>query len=167
MWYHCNMINITEKNWTTGSNKNIDFYEVLKIIKTHTLKGSKVFIGSDSFISSRKVCFATAICLYGGQAPSRYFFFKEKVESNRFKHLVSRITEETRRSVEVGCFLMEEYNFDPQLIELHLDISPFAAGNATSKFSDMLKGYVQGYGFEYQLKPNAWASQSIADRHSK
>ena len=31
----------------------------------------------------------------------------------------------------------------------------------------MLKGYVQGYGFEYRLKPDAWASQSIADRHSK
>ena len=62
---------------------------------------------------------------------------------------------------------MEEYNFDPSLIELHLDVSPFSAGNATSKFSDMLKGYVQGYGFDFRLKPNAWASQSIADKHSK
>jgi predicted RNase H-related nuclease YkuK (DUF458 family) len=161
------MKNITQKNWITGSNKVIDFYEVLKIIKNYTLKGSKVFIGSDSFISNKKVCFATAICLYGGSAPGRYFFFKEKVPVKQYKHLVSRITEETRRSVEVGCFLMDEYNFNPQLIELHLDVSPFSAGNATSKFSDMLKGYVQGYGFEYQLKPNAWASQSIADRHSK
>ena len=161
------MKNITQKNWITGSNKVIDFYEVLKIIKNYTLKGSKVFIGSDSFISNKKVCFATAICLYGGDSPGRYFFFKEKVPVKQYKPLVSRITEETRRSVEVGCFLMDEYNFNPQLIELHLDVSPFSAGNATSKFSDMLKGYVQGYGFEYQLKPNAWASQSIADRHSK
>ena len=63
--------------------------------------------------------------------------------------------------------LMEEYNFNPANIELHLDVSPFSAGNATSKFSDMLKGYVQGYGFDYRLKPEAWASQSIADKHSK
>ena len=64
-------------------------------------------------------------------------------------------------------FFMEEYKIEPCLIELHLDVSPFSAGNATSKFSDMLKGYVQGYGLDYRLKPDAWASQSIADKHSK
>ena len=47
--------NITQKYWITGSNKVIDFYEVLKIIKNYTLKGSKVFIGSDSFISNKKI----------------------------------------------------------------------------------------------------------------
>ena len=62
---------------------------------------------------------------------------------------------------------MNEYGFNPVNIELHLDVSPFNLNNATSKYSDMLKGFVQGYGFEYQLKPNAWASQTIADRHSK
>lgn len=161
------MINITKKNWTTGSNKNIDFYEILKITKDYIVKGSKVFIGSDSFISNKNVCFASTICLYGPNTPSRYFFFKENLPSKQFIALVSRITEETRRSVEIGCFLMDEYGFNPQSIELHLDVSPFSAGNATSKFSDMLKGYVQGYGFDYKLKPDAWASQSIADKHSK
>jgi predicted RNase H-related nuclease YkuK (DUF458 family) len=82
-------------------------------------------------------------------------------------HLISRITEEARRSIEVGTLLMNEYKFDASLIELHLDISPISCGNATSKFSDMLKGYVQGYGFNYRIKPDAWASQSIADKHSK
>ena len=148
-------------------DKSIDFYEILKIINDHTLKGSKIFIGTDSFISQEKVCFASAICLYGGELPSRYFFSKEKVPKNSFNVLVSRILEETRRSVEIACLLMEEYNYDPSKIELHLDVSPFSQGNATSKFSDMLKGYVQGYGLDYRLKPDAWASQSIADRHSK
>ena len=45
--------------------------------------------------------------------------------------------------IEIGCLLMDEYGFNPNSIELHLDVSPFSAGNATSKFSDMLKGYVQ------------------------
>lgn len=161
------MKHITQQNWSTGSNIEIDFYEILKILKEHTTKGSKVFIGSDSFISSKKVCFASAICLYGPDTPSRYFFFKEIVPKKPYTALVSRITEETRRSVEIGCLLMDEYGYSPQKIELHLDVSPFSAGNATSKFSDMLKGYVQGYGFDYRLKPDAWASQSIADKHSK
>ena len=161
------MKHITQKNWSTGSNEPIDFYDILKIIKEYRIKGSKVFIGSDSFISQKKVCFASTICLYGPNAPGRYFFFKEIIPNKQYIALVSRITEETRRSVEIGCLLMDEYGFDPRFIELHLDVSPFSAGNATSKFSDMLKGYVQGYGFDYRLKPDAWASQSIADKHSK
>ena len=62
---------------------------------------------------------------------------------------------------------MEEYGIDPSRIELHLDVSPFGLNNGTSKYSDMLKGYVQGYGLDYRLKPDAWASQTIADKHSK
>ena len=62
---------------------------------------------------------------------------------------------------------MNEYNFDPDTIELHLDVSPFGLNNGTSKYSDMLKGYVQGYGIDYRLKPDAWASQTVADKHSK
>jgi len=92
---------------------------------------------------------------------------KNKIESNRFNSLVSRITEETRRSIEIASLLIEEYDYDPSFIEVHLDVSPFTAGNATSKFSEMLKGYVQGHGLDYKLKPDAWASQSIADKHSK
>ena len=161
------MKHIVKKKWITGSGNQIDFYEILKIIKNHTILGSKIFIGTDSFVSRKSVCFATAICLYGSELGNRYFFFKETKKEKPFAALVSRITEETRRSIEIGCFLTQEYNFNPEDIELHLDVSPFTAGTATSKFSDMLKGYVQGYGFDYRLKPDAWASQSIADKHSK
>mgnify|MGYP003948975095 CR=1 FL=1 len=161
------MKHIVEKNWVTGSGEAIDFYEILRLLKDYTVKGSRVFIGSDSFASTTSVCFASTICLHGGSAPSRYFFFKDHVPHKPYVALVSRITEEVRRSVEIGCLLMEEYGFNPESLELHLDVSPFSAGNATSKFSDMLKGYVQGYGFDYRLKPNAWASQTIADKHSK
>tara|TARA_B100000902_G_C27148451_1_gene832404 strand:+ start:454 stop:939 length:486 start_codon:yes stop_codon:yes gene_type:complete len=161
------MKGITEKKWITGSGSEIDFYKILQILKKHIIKGSRIFIGTDSFISNDKVCFASAICLYGGDLPGRYFFSRENETSKKFEILVSRITEEVRRSIEIGCLLMEEYNFSSSSIELHLDVSPFSAGMATSKFSDMLKGYVQGYGFNCRLKPEAWASQSIADKHSK
>lgn len=161
------MKHITEKNWISGSGISFDFYQILKLIKEHTFKGSRIFIGTDSFVSDQKVCFASAICLHSEALGGRYFFFRDYLPEKRFLALVSRITEEARRSVEIGCLLMDEYNFEPSVIELHLDVSPFSAGNATSKFSDMLKGYVQGYGFDYRLKPDAWASQSIADKHSK
>jgi predicted RNase H-related nuclease YkuK (DUF458 family) len=161
------MKHIVEKSWVTGSDNNIDFYELLNLSREYILKGSKLFIGSDSFISKQKICFATALCLHGGEMGGRYFFFKDFVPKNQYSNLVSRITEETRRSVEIAAMLMDEYNFNPSNIELHLDVSPFGANNGTSKYSDMLKGYVQGFGVDYRLKPDAWASQTIADKHSK
>ena len=94
------------------------------------------------------------------------YFYKENLQM-KYSNLVGRITEETRRSVEIACLFMYEYSIEPKNIELHLDVSPFGTNNGTSKYSDMLKGYVQGYGVDYRLKPDAWASQTIADKHSK
>jgi len=31
----------------------------------------------------------------------------------------------------------------------------------------MLTGFAKGSGFNVKIKPNAWASQSVADKHSK
>ena len=161
------MKHIVNKNWVTGGNKQIDFYDLLRLTRQSILDGCKVFIGSDSFISRDKVCFASAVCLHGGGRGGRYFFFKDFLPKPQYSQIVTRITEETRRSVEIACLFMNEYGIDPQNIELHLDVSPFGANNGTSKYSDMLKGYVQGFGVDYRLKPDAWASQTIADKHSK
>ena len=161
------MKKITQKKWITGSGFKIDFYEILQIIKNHTLQGSKIFIGTDSFISNQKVCFATALCLHGGTGPGRYFFYKDKEDSKSFSVLIARITEEVDRSIQLAQLLTQEYKIKSSFIELHLDVSPKSAEEGTSKFSDMLRGYVRGYGLDCRLKPDAWASQSIADRHSK
>ena len=161
------MEHIVKKNWVTGSDQRIDFYDLLKLTREYVRNGSKIFIGSDSFISREKVCFASALCLHGGDQGGRYFFYKDFLPKMQYKQLVARITEETRRSVEIACLLMDEYGISSQNIELHLDVSPFGMNNGTSKYSDMLKGYVQGFGVDYRLKPDAWASQTIADKHSK
>ena len=158
---------VQNKNWTTGSNKGIEFNNIIDIVRTHVTSGSKVFIGSDSFTSAGKVCFASTICLHGGNLPSRYFFYKENEKSKKYNTLVQRITEETRRSIELAELLFITHDFDPEIMEVHVDVSPFNAKQGTSKFSDMLKGYVNGYGFDCKIKPNAWASQSVADKHSK
>lgn len=161
------MEHIVNKNWITGNNKQIDFYDLLKLTREYVQKGAKIFIGSDSFIARDKVCFASAVCLYGGENGGRYFFFKDFLPKLNYSQLVVRITEETRRSVEIACLFMNEYGIQPDNIELHLDVSPFGTNNGTSKYSDMLKGYVQGFGVDYRLKPDAWASQTVADKHSK
>ena len=156
-----------KKKWSTGSGLAIGFSEIIVHLKEYVSRGSKIFIGSDSFISNERICFSTAVCLHGAKMPSRYFFIKQHTPKKDFSNLASRITEETRRSIEVACLLMGEHRLRRENIELHLDVSPTSEGNATSKYSEMLRGYIQGYGINCKLKPFAWASQSVADRHSK
>ena len=158
---------LQDKNWHTGSNRQIKFDEIKNIVLDYLERGARIYIGSDSFITQGKVCFASTICLHGPSLGGRYFFFRENEKSRHFLQLVTRITEETRRSVEIAEILMSECGIDPSNIELHLDVSPFQARNGTSKFSEMLKGYVIGFGLNCKLKPNAWAGQTIADKHSK
>ena len=69
--------------------------------------------------------------------------------------------------MELAEHIMNNYDINSEDIELHIDVSPFYMKNGTSKFSDMLRGYVAGAGFECRVKPEAWASQSVADKHSK
>ncbi|MBT7243789.1 MAG: hypothetical protein HN879_10280 [Flavobacteriaceae bacterium] len=161
------MCELLRLNWVSGSGKKTNFKEIIKILKDSIKKGSKVFIGSDSFTTKNKVNFASAICLYGGQAPSRYFFAREYLPQDNFNALVTRITEEVRRSVELAEHIMTNHDVNSDNIELHIDVSPFHMKNGTSKYCDMLKGYVTGAGFECRVKPQAWASQSVADKHSK
>lgn len=158
---------LCNKRWITGSGKELSFKKVEDIISNYLKTENKLFIGSDSFASKRKTCFVTAICLVSPNLPAKYFFYREYVPSKKYNILSSRITEEVRRSIEAAEILSENLNITPDKIELHLDVSPFGTNHKTSKFSDMLTGYVQGYGFSCKVKPNAWASQSVADRHSK
>ena len=154
-------------NWCSANGDDVSLSQIIETCKIFIPQGSRIFIGSDSFATSTKINFATVICVYGRGIISRYFFAKQYVEKNRYRNLASRITEEVRRSIELAELLKRDYMISPSNIELHLDVSSKKAKNGTSKYSDMLKGYVAGAGFSCKIKPNAWCSQTIADRHSK
>ncbi len=163
-----NLLKSCEKRiWTSGSGVSLGYDQVFDEILKYSKKDCKIFIGSDSAMYKKQITFCSAICIHGNSRISKYFFNKYKVNEGLFPNLISRILEETRLSLDIANNLVTEREIPNNLIEVHLDVSPFEAKTKTSKFSDMLKGYVSGAGFNYQLKPFAWASQSVADKHSK
>ena len=161
------MTAIADKLWYTGAGVLISFEGLSSIVSDHVHKGSKVFIGTDSFITKHRVNFASAICLHGGERSNRYFFTREYVPVKFYGALISRITEEVRRTIELADFLHNKFSIATEDIEVHIDVSPFGRATPTAKFSDMLQGYVQGAGYDCKVKPDAWASQTVADKHSK
>jgi hypothetical protein len=152
--------------WYTGSNQPISIEEIINIAKKYIKNNGNVYVGTDSFISKNKCVFATALCLHGADTESgnRYFFKKSIVKKNKFSSLLQRITREVERTLELAELLYEN---DIEEFEIHIDVSPPNKATKTSKFSDMLMGYVKGNGFTCKIKPNAWASTSVADKHSK
>ena len=76
--------------WHTGSDKDINFREIINKVKECVSDGGRLFIGSDSFISKNKVNFATAICLYGDGKGGRYFFHKEYLPKKKYNFLVNQ-----------------------------------------------------------------------------
>ena len=93
-----------------------------------------------------------------------FFYNRERIKVEKFGSLVNRILHEVSKSVNVGLALREQ---DINNIELHIDASAPGEGNATSRFCDMLSGFAKGAGFKIKVKPDAWSSSSIADKHAK
>jgi len=152
--------------WNSGSGKEVEFENILEEIKKHSNDNGNIFIGCDSQIIKDRCVFSTVICLHGAdnQEGGYYFFKREKREKNSFPTMLMRLTKEVEKSIEMGCKILE---INPDVnIEIHIDASA-KKEEKTSKFSDMLMGYAKGAGFSCKIKPDAWASNSIADKHSK
>ena len=154
------------KVWHTGSGETISLEEIFDNIYRHTKNSGRVYIGCDSQIVKKDCIFSTVICFHGatGQRGGNYYFTREKLARKSFSSILQRLTSEVEKSINMAIEITDKYpNID---IEIHVDTNS-KENQATSKYTDMLVGYVKGAGFSCKTKPFAWASNSIADKHSK
>jgi len=152
--------------WHSGSGDRFNFNAVLDQIRDHIDSQGKIFIGSDSFITGDDCVFATAICLHGAdnQPGGKYFFKRTRHSRKKFTELLVRILREVQDSVEISLEIAERFpNAD---LEIHVDVGT-GESNKTNRFVSMLTAYAKSSGFSCKVKPYAWASASVADRHSK
>jgi len=153
-------------SWFSGKGYEIDFDDILLEIEKHIANDGGVFIGTDSMPRIDMCTFATAICLHGArdQSGGRYFY-KRSIERNEgFSSLRYRIMCEVQRSIDIGIKIMS-LNPDAS-VEIHIDIGS-TAKSKTRGLKEALGGWALGAGFEYKIKPHAWASASVADKHTK
>lgn len=157
----------TSFEWFTPCGDNVSFDSILLDLKRHTAKGGKIFIGTDSLLNNDTCIFARAICLHGaiGQSGGTYFISRKKENAKQFKILATRMLAEVEKTVNTALKIAE--SCPDALIELHLDISSSIEKGPSGKYADMLTGFARSTGFPCKVKPDSWASSSIADRHSK
>jgi|688.fasta_scaffold302405_2 predicted RNase H-related nuclease YkuK (DUF458 family) len=152
--------------WHTPSGRELQEKELLEEIKKAVSEHAKVYVGCDSAVVGDHVFFADVVCLHGGDGwqGGRYFFKREGIERKVVPTLKVRITEEANRTVMTASMLME--HIDPDCMEIHLDVNRSKI-HASSVLAERLSAYARSLGVDVKLKPDSWASTTIADKHSR
>ena len=152
--------------WHSGSGNKVSLEAIYNKINLHTRKNGCVYVGCDSQIYGDKCTFSTVICLHGAddQKGGYYFFKREKTKRNDYPTMIVRLLREVELSIKIGYEILE--NNSNADIEIHIDANS-KKDKPTGKFADMLMGYAKGAGFRCKIKPEAWASNPIEDKHSK
>ncbi len=133
----------------------------------------KVAIGTDSQKNSNGYRFATVIVIIreenlgdgvvmgrGGMIVAKTYY-SDKYKQTR-GGVKERMLFEVANSVEVAYEispLLDTYNIP---LEVHADINPDVKWESSKALSEAV-GYILGMGYEFRVKPNAWASSSVAD----
>ena len=152
------------KSWFTGAGACHDFDSVLQAVSENK-KEYELHVGADSHLVGEKYMLAVAICLYKPASGGNYFFSRKSMSPKKYSSLGLRLHSEAYAAVEVAALIHKRIDENLK-ITVHVDISP----NPAHKSSKHLKGicsFIQALGYEFRIKPDAWASSSVADSHAK
>lgn len=134
----------------------------------------QVIVGTDSHMHGREFRFITVVCVYRVGKGGNYYYLEtyepreNYVQGARGKKVKGnqkmRMFVEVEKSISLADSLFEKTGVLPII---HIDASPFHKKEFTSAFSDQLKGYVTGAGYECVLKPDSFVANAVADKHTK
>ncbi len=157
-----------KKRWMSPSDarvRNLD--EIIEHIKS--LDNHSIYVGCDSHAAKgakNKYLFAIAICVISKENNSKgnRYFYSRGVFSRTFSSLKERLTQEVAFSAEIASLLTSKL---PSIdITLHADSGSDNKAKS-AQFTETFRQWAIGIGCKFASKPDAWASSSIADRHSK
>tara|TARA_Y100001938_G_scaffold133793_1_gene193530 strand:- start:433 stop:909 length:477 start_codon:yes stop_codon:yes gene_type:complete len=149
----------------TFEGAEVPYEDFIKEMKLLNSEGLDVYIGTDSQVIKQKISIATCICFYKrGIAKNRVYYIKKRVKEERYPTLRSRMLFEAYTSLEAA---LEIDPFIKGSLTVHLDIGSDFKKNKTAKFSKELQILVKSQGFGCEIKPNSWASSSLADMYTK
>ena len=153
--------------WKTGKKKKIEFDKIINILEeVSKSKDHKIIVGTDSVRLGEDFVFANAICVLNNNSfyDRKYFYNRLKEKSESFGNLYDRLLKETSDSIDIACLIKE--NIKSVNIEIHVDVN-CDSSHMSSRYRNMLVGYVTGCGFLCKVKPDSFVASGIADIHTK
>ena len=155
-----------KKNQIRGFyNEEVSYSYFLEKLKEYNNEGFDAYIGTDSQVIKGKVSVVTCVCLYKfGAKKNEIFYIKNRVPVKRLPTLRARMLHEAYKSLEAAI------DVDPFIdgkLTVHLDIGTDPKRSPTARFKKELQVLVRSQGFGCEVKPNSWASSSVADMFTK
>lgn len=157
--------------FTEGFNKKIPFSEVIKkienFVSTEPDYEYRVSIGTDSMTHTSTV-FVLAIVVH--RVGKGGIFFYKRFHHDIIKNLREKLYAETSLSISATELLLERlFELDEDIdkkikLSIHLDIGE---SGPTKDLIKELEGWVTALGYDYAIKPDAYAASTIADKYSK
>jgi len=151
--------------WVSPDGSQIKNEDFDSTVKDLIEKGSNVYVGTDSMLRGSNCIFATVIAFHNNEKKIATYYYKKFRSTNpEYKNLKSKITEEVSLSVQAAQKVNE---CSPSTkVEVHVDIG-LNKENKTRVMMPTVTGWISGMGFGLKVKPDSWASSSIADNHTK
>ncbi|MCP4130159.1 MAG: hypothetical protein GY754_04000 [bacterium] len=138
--------------------RKLEYPTLLETIETSS-QDSAIYVGCDSKLTGPYTLFGLVVVLHieghkGGMV------YGQKSLVNRRMAINERLLREVDIAMESAFTICG--SVDRRVMEVHLDINP----NPEHKSNGVMKravSYVQAQGFEYKIKPSAWAASTAAD----
>ena len=137
-------------------------------------KNSLFFIGTDSqsYSKSNSCVFTSVLIAYKMRRGGTIIRYTDKRAKIPKEALSSKLIVETQRSIEICKYveekLLELSNRDNEdyiknLVGISIDVNSDERKGKSARYKDMLVGMVMAYGWKCFIKPDAWASTTVAD----
>lgn len=139
----------------------LDYLEKLIVEGLNAGKTLRVCIGTDSQKHGKGYKYASVITLISEGCGGIIIFSTEFITGTI--KINERMLKEVEKSIAIAyeiCPLLDLYNIK---MEIHADINPDPS-YASNKALKAAIGYIQGMGYGFKIKPDSFASSSVADK---
>jgi len=119
-----------------------------------------VYVGTDSQVHSSYTRYVTVVCLHDSQYGGAHVVYHGHNIHRPEKDLFNRLWEEVVATVEVANRIRNETHID---VNTHFDINPREQYRSHVTYK-AARGFAESAGFDFCVKPEAWAATCAADR---
>lgn len=148
-----------KNDWCDISGKTSTINEVIARVEN----GHEVHVGSDSQLVGGMWRVATVICIYNPGRGGIYFFSKKIEKKDMFRSLEERLLSEVAESLETADMIRSLKDIK---VCVHADVNSDSSAKSQKTMTRVIS-YVNAMGYECLVKPKAWASTTIADKHTR
>lgn len=152
--------------WFRSNKQSIEYQDLLSILKSISSTKHHVVIGTDSQPTMNGDIYVTVVCVFCRNSEHDRQFYYHRSLKPKANSLYERMSSEAMVTILLADALRGEISY-PLSLELHFDLASSSKGR-TFRYTHNLTSIARGFAFNnIEVKPNAWAASSVADKYSK